>query len=206
MALKVPVKVSGVSNLSDARYCAGMGVQWLGFSVNPESPTYSSPEQFKEIASWIEGVSYVGEVHDMAAQAIAPLLDSYAIDAFEVNEEATLQALPDTGLPIFFNIDLQRFTDSNQLEQLLQAVSSRVSYFVVEGEADQQTIANVLQLASQYPILLGSGVEPEVANDFITSYPLAGLALRGSEEIKPGYKDYDGLAEVLEAIEKEDWE
>ena len=70
MALKVPVKVSGVSNLSDARYCAGMGVHWLGFSIKPDSPNYCSPEQFQEIASWVEGVSHVAEAHDMSIEAI----------------------------------------------------------------------------------------------------------------------------------------
>lgn len=33
MALKTFVKISGVNNLSDARYCAGMGVNQLGFNI-----------------------------------------------------------------------------------------------------------------------------------------------------------------------------
>ena len=32
--LKTIVKVSEVNNLSDARYCAGMGVEYIGFSMD----------------------------------------------------------------------------------------------------------------------------------------------------------------------------
>ena len=42
--LKTLVKVSGIENLSDARYCAGMGVEFLGF------PLAQIPfEKFQEI-------------------------------------------------------------------------------------------------------------------------------------------------------------
>ena len=53
MALKTFVKVSGINNLSDARYCSGMEVNQLGFSIEPSSPNYTDPEKFKEIKGWL---------------------------------------------------------------------------------------------------------------------------------------------------------
>ena len=41
--LKTLIKVSNINNLSDARYCAGMGVEMLGFSMDE-----LSIEKFKE--------------------------------------------------------------------------------------------------------------------------------------------------------------
>jgi phosphoribosylanthranilate isomerase len=61
MALKTFVKVSTVNNLSDARYCAGMYVNWLGFNLEESSPDYLSPEKFTEITEWLSGLEYVGE-------------------------------------------------------------------------------------------------------------------------------------------------
>ncbi len=37
MALKTIVKVGNITNLSDARYCAVMGVDMLGFCLNKQS-------------------------------------------------------------------------------------------------------------------------------------------------------------------------
>ena len=48
MALKTFVKISGVNNLSDARYCAGMGVNQLGFNIEDKHPNYTDPQSFKE--------------------------------------------------------------------------------------------------------------------------------------------------------------
>ena len=40
MGLKTLVKVSEVNNLSDARYCAGMGVEMIGFSLDENHPKF----------------------------------------------------------------------------------------------------------------------------------------------------------------------
>ena len=53
--LKTKVKVSSIENLSDARYCAGMGVEWLGF------PLAMPVEKLEEIRNWLAGVQIVGE-------------------------------------------------------------------------------------------------------------------------------------------------
>ncbi|UOQ77229.1 hypothetical protein MUN84_00340 [Hymenobacter sp. 5516J-16] len=44
MALLVPVMVRGINNLSDARYCAGMGPTRLRFVLTRPSPTISRPK------------------------------------------------------------------------------------------------------------------------------------------------------------------
>ena len=61
MALKTFVKISAINNLSDARYCAGMGVDMLGFALEPTNPDSISPEKYTEIIGWLSGVKFVGE-------------------------------------------------------------------------------------------------------------------------------------------------
>ena len=57
--LKTVVKISNVTNLSDARYCAGMGVEMLGFSIDEAAETYVDLKKFNDIRSWIAGVQIV---------------------------------------------------------------------------------------------------------------------------------------------------
>jgi phosphoribosylanthranilate isomerase len=48
------VKISNVTNLSDARYCAGMGVEMLGFSIDEDSPNYISPKNSRiSVPGWL---------------------------------------------------------------------------------------------------------------------------------------------------------
>src|SRR5690606_35497353 len=61
MALKSFVKISEVNNLSDARYCAGMTVDLMGFDLCKESEYFISPETFMELTGWVSGPEFVGE-------------------------------------------------------------------------------------------------------------------------------------------------
>ena len=80
MALSTIVLVNQISNLSDARYCAGMGVEMLGFSVEENTASYITPEAFKEISGWVAGVKLVGEVEEMPAEEVQALLQRYPLD------------------------------------------------------------------------------------------------------------------------------
>ena len=53
--LKAKIKISQITNLTDARYFAAWGVDFLGFDINPESEHFSSPSIVAEISEWVEG-------------------------------------------------------------------------------------------------------------------------------------------------------
>ena len=42
--LKTKVKASSITNLTDARYFAAWGVNWLGFDLRQGSDTYVQPQ------------------------------------------------------------------------------------------------------------------------------------------------------------------
>ena len=47
MGLRTSVIVNGVNNLSDARYCAGMGVDVIGFNLKLDDPNRVQPQMLK---------------------------------------------------------------------------------------------------------------------------------------------------------------
>ncbi|MFT6971874.1 MAG: phosphoribosylanthranilate isomerase, partial [Roseivirga sp.] len=87
MALKTFVKVSGINNLSDARYCAGMGVNQVGFEIEEGSPNYVDQQSFKEIKGWLSGVEFVGEINGSVG-SIANLVKDYGLDAIQIENMA----------------------------------------------------------------------------------------------------------------------
>src|SRR6187402_1005196 len=104
MALKTFVKVGSITNLSDARYCAGMGADLLGFRVVEGHESYISPKQFQEIRGWVTGPKVVAEIYGITdAQTLTTILENYRPDFLElgVNEFNLLHTLP---LPFILSV------------------------------------------------------------------------------------------------------
>ena len=58
--MPLTVKICGLTNLEDARFCAGAGADFLGFIQYPKSPRYVAPEVAATIIAWVYGPESVG--------------------------------------------------------------------------------------------------------------------------------------------------
>ena len=211
MALKTLVKISGVTNLSDARYCAGMGVDMLGFSMDADSPNYVNPEKFTQMRGWVAGVLIVGETTSTDTNVIEQLLDAYHPDLLQVDEAAMLPYLStfgkgSEGLRLILRVDLSLLT-LDQLDTLLRTGSTGAEYILLESEGlihlDDELKAALQRLASRYPVLLGTGVSAANVHQLLTDLPVRGIALAGGNEEQPGNKEFGELMDILEVIEVE---
>lgn len=206
MALKTLVKISNVTNLSDARYCAGMGVDMLGFSMDADSPDYVDPVKFNDMRSWVAGVLIVGETTSTDPERIEQLLDTYQPDLLQLDEAALLPYLGTYGKPIILRVDLSQLT-LDQLGTLFQTGSAGAEYVLLESNGPlhlDDDLRTVLQrLASRYPVLLGIGISVDNVHDLLANLPVRGIALSGGNEEQPGNKEFGELMDILEAIEEE---
>ncbi len=198
MALKTLVKVGNVTNLSDARYCAGMGVDLIGFVIDENSENYVSPEKLKEILSWLAGVEIVGEINHTPVSAIAEYLGNYEMDIVQISDVSLIQELKNLGKKIILRLEFE----NPYFEEFLVRYQSFVHYFLVEGgEFSDFAQKTLKEYAQNYPILLGFGVDATNVQHILNDFSFKGIALKGTNEIRPGYKDYDELSDILELIE-----
>ncbi|GGB91142.1 hypothetical protein [Dyadobacter sediminis] len=202
------VKVSNVTNLSDARYCAGMGVEMLGFSIDEDSPNYISPKKFEDICSWLAGVNLVAETAQTDPQAIINALSSYPVHSVQVETPGMLHYLrSELNLPLILRISADLY-DADEIDSICSRYDGEVSYFLLESdnettltEAWMQVLEN---LTAEYPVLVGFGLDNEtMVSELTERFPNVGIALRGSEEIRPGYKDFGSMMDILEALEEQ---
>jgi len=194
MALKTFVKVSGITNLSDARYCSGMEVDQLGFSIDPNGANYTDPEKFKEIKGWLSGVAYVGELDASSTVNAA----QYELDAIQVASPAQVAAAAELGLPVILKMDITMIT-----EPLLASLKDRVDYFLIESIYEGQVSPDILALAAQYKLVLAYGFDAGSVEG-LSQTAIKGVALQGGEEISPGLRDFDEMMDILEALEIDD--
>ena len=202
------VKISNVTNLSDARYCAGMGVDMLGFSVDEASNNYLAPKKYAEIRAWIAGVKLVAESAETDPAKLLTTLADYEFDALQVEDPDLLLYLKsELDKPLLLRVDVDRY-EADELDALMGRYAAEVEFFLLESEQNAPLTDEwrdyLETLASEYPILLGFGLEDEgIVAESIASTKTKGIALRGSEEIRPGYKDFGSLMDILEFLDSD---
>jgi phosphoribosylanthranilate isomerase len=188
------VKAGAVSSLSDARFFAGMGVDWLGFDVNPTSESFVNVDLYKSLVGWVSGPKRVIEIPKaLDTDSIAKLISDYLPECIEV-ELSEIEK---------FNYDLPIFARA-QLEDIhISKITSSIKYLVLETNADLFKYADELKsLATQTSILVSISPNQQDVKKVLNELPIAGIALRGSQEVQTGIKDYD-YSELLESLETE---
>ncbi len=205
MGLKLKVKVSEVNNLSDARYCAGMGVDMIGFHLDTNHPRFIELSSVREIVNWVHGINVVGEFSVINVDNINYLAEELNLDYVQLPSAVMAEELARLNRPAIVRIDL-RSGQEETVDQLLETLGAFVSFFLLESDEMDSIEAleiNLKRWASQYPVILGIGIEKERLS-FIEDYiNPAAIALKGGDEIKPGLKNFDELAEILEELENE---
>lgn len=203
MALSSFVYISNVDNLSDARYSAGMGVDLVGFRLNPHDENALSPEQFKEISEWISGVKLVGEFGDSAPEEVKEYLTEFKVDYLLISDESQIHEFTQFDKPLILRIPVYEET-KDKLGPSLNYSSGSIDYFLLESEGndlDEEDIKLLKTYSSQFPIILGYGVNTDNVKTIVNELKLKGISLRGGSEIRPVYKGFDEMADILEVLE-----
>ncbi|MGN6647674.1 MAG: hypothetical protein ACTHJT_14225 [Cytophaga sp.] len=201
MGLTIPVILSSVNNLSDARYAAGMGVDMMGFEVEPGAERYVSPELFKAIVSWVAGIQTVVEVTILTPELLACIQENYQPDFIQYEKLAGIT--PDT-IP-FTTIQKVSFeNNTNKLDTIGNQINTESKYVLFELSHWAEWRSNqdkIKQINSQFPAFWSLPIEK---NDIpaINELALKGIALKGGDEQRPGWKDLDQLIDILEALEE----
>jgi phosphoribosylanthranilate isomerase len=207
MALQTLVLVSNITNLSDARYCAGMGVDMLGFTIDPQDHTYTEPAAFKAITEWVAGVQRIGVLAHADAQDAQKLLLSYSLDYLMVETSADWQALHQVGIPLLCQVEVEDNLTLEWFNYHFKSIQPYVTYFVLVSGQDSlppATVHIIASIAKEYPVILGFGIHALSIQSLLSNVPVKGIALKGSHEIRPGFKDFDDLADILELLEVEE--
>jgi len=186
MVLKKFVKVGAISNLSDARYCAGMGVTLLGFLLKKGNLQVLELNDFKAISGWIEGAEFVGEFIDVSDQEILEQYKELKFDYVQTNDYQQSIRLADKGLLVLYygNVSSDMTFD-------------HLAYLILDDLNDAPT-------KDYSKILLGGAVSTDQIDSLDSVNEEIGIHLLGGEEERPGYKSFDELADILEYLETED--
>ncbi len=203
--------VRGINNLSDARYCAGMGADGLIFTLDPSLPGAVTPELIRELAGWVSGVELIGEftpatpypainelVQTCGLSRVLLLYDEpYAVEFFK---PALL------AVPVIVEVSPEIIFDAYERDAMTSGLASHFpAGFGLAIEADsflpnQGSYQEAARPTSRPSLWLSGQLTPNTALQSI-GLGLAGLILPGGDEIKPGLRDFTELEAIFEALE-----
>lgn len=192
--LKTKVILSNVTNLSDARYASGMGVDYIGFNINPENDQYVTPEQVKMITEWLSGVSIIGNIENL--EEYNP--DEYNTRFLQSNNRSIVEQADNSIFTLDFNID-----DQARIHQILSELKDKVAFFVLNvEEAVLVSHTNVLTtMCKVFNIFISTNYVDKIIDLTLNEIEPMGIVIYGSKEEQPGLSSYDGIADILEQIE-----
>ncbi len=205
--LALPVLVRGINNLSDARYCAGMGAQGLIFTLDPTLPGAVDAATVRELAGWVAGVDLIGEFGHVAGPEINRLIEECGLTGVLLRLDPARQAWPE-GLAVPALIEVPQALIINRqhylaaVADLTTALPAGFALFTTAPRPFPPDYAYWHALARQAPIWLAGPTDPTEAADLAQQVHPAGLILAGGDEIKPGLRDFTELEAVFEALEE----
>lgn len=212
---KPKIKAASISNLTDARYFAAWGVDYIGLNLY-SSPGFSlSKEQIAGIIEWVEGPVIVGEFGMIPAEDILEAIEAYKLQAIQVE-----MFFPSAELARFKHIFLiQELVLSNpedfsSVEPLLIQNSPYVDTFILNFEKNgitwkqleahhEELLRQIRSLSDSVSFLLQVAFDPKDVASLILKTGAEGFCLSGGEEEKVGYKSFEELDLIFEELENQ---
>jgi len=208
--LKTKIKASAITNLTDARYFAAWDVEWMGFSLDPASDHFVDPNTVHAIKDWVEGPQITGEFNLQSAADIQSLVDNLNLDAIQVGPFTPVETLMDldTQVPVIKEIIFEASKQASDIETILEAHAAHCAYFLFNFDSNGLALTNLpvplpwlKEVCAEYPILLSIADLNDQLDTILDDIQPTGLSVRGGEEEKVGYKSFDELDDLFEALE-----
>ena len=213
--LATPVLAAGVTHLTDARYFAAWEVDRLAFPLDPALEGAISWDLLAALREWITGPELVVEL----GAGIDPVVWSAALGEQGIKlallpasaPAAAPELLHAAGIGTIINLPVAGYQSAEDVAEALAAhpLAESVILDFTAGGITWADLADghpfgpdaLRELLTSRPVLLRIDLAGTPPLSVIEDYPLAGLAVRGSSEEKVGYKSFDDLDDLFEALE-----
>ncbi len=204
---RTKVKICGITQLADARYCAGAGADYLGFIQYADSPRYVEPNVAKEIIEWVDGVEAVGVFVNEDAETINARCAEVGFGLAQLHGHEPPEVVADIEVPTIKVFRVQHDASSEQLRALMLPYQGIADFFLLDthktslwggtGESFNWRLAR--DLAAEFPLFLAGGINAENVQEAIDTMQPYAVDLSSSVESEPGVKDFDKLYDFFEA-------
>jgi len=145
MQSKLKIKAGNISHLTDARYFAAYGIEWMGFNFKSSDPNKINIETAKTIIDWIEGPQIIVEFDVLDMDYIFQICHQLQINNIQLPVEYYTNDLND--YEVLWNGNVK------QIDQLKEVPAHILTENVSEIEQLQNTLEPILQKLSKFVVV-----------------------------------------------------
>ena len=178
--LRIKVIAADINNLSDARYFAAWGVDYMHFDLNR-----TTLEVIKEMVDWIAGVQIIIEINDAHLDQLDRIMEFDNCHLATKNKQ------------LFKEVN-ERYPELNMafISKSLHEIMPKANINIIENSELQ-----LLDIKDESVYIL-KGFSGDALKEMIDKGIHCGIVVKGSEEEKVGFKSFDDLDEIFEKIEE----
>lgn len=209
MQLKTTIKASSVQHLTDARYFAAWGTAWVGFCLSPENPNFLHPQQVKAIVEWLSGPQTVGEFSsEQTLEDIEQVIHYLGLNTVQL-------AYTGDNLARFKHLAqktsvIATVSSLDNIEEIAKILAPLVSFLIVDitdwAALETEQLETLKNACTTLPVMLNiDKLDDTLALDILANYPIYGFNLTGGAEEKVGFKSFDEIDPIFEALEDEEY-
>jgi len=195
------IKLSNITNLSDARFAAAVGIDYIGFCFDTNDVSYIPPVKAKEIFEWTSGAIIVAEFGEQSMNEIKDISELLSVDFIEIGNTIMPDELSTFQIPLIKKIDLDKFEKTTLTKEIeaYKATCQAFHLFSSSGkdDFDRDTLK---ELCVNNLIIWGLPLDLFNTKNIIDTYNPFALNVSGGNEEKPGIKDFDEMNEWLDSI------
>lgn len=206
--MSVELKVCGITELEDARYLAGAGVDYLGFIQHQESPRYAPPALASDIIQWVHGPQPVGVFVNTPAEDVNAAADEAGFELVQLHGQEPPELVAQVERPVIKAVHVRHDASENQLRGLFERYEDEADYFLLDthdssvwggtGESFNWRLAR--DLSADYPVFLAGGIDAENVERAIDTMRPQAVDLSSSLETAPGQKSFEKIDAFMEAF------
>lgn len=200
-AMRAQVYFHHCHTLSDARYAAAEGFEFIAFAIDPTLNDFPGMAKLKEIAGWVSGPRLVGQFPENTPLAvIKDAVEFLALEAVELTHPVNANMAEQLGLPIIVKVpwELPSAIASEYLQQNYLVILASTEAF--DTLAALPKSSELQALCQQYDLILSCNFSTENLLHALEEWAPYGIALRGGEEERPGWYNYEQLYALTDIL------
>lgn len=211
--LKIKIKASDITSLTDARYFAAKEVEWLCFNFTEGVASYIEPMKARAMIEWVEGVKIVGEFEHASADEINFYTEGWGLGLVQLGFLTPIETIQNVkNVAIIKEFIVEEFTNPDFLKKELAIFAPYVAAFQLsfdkgglswedlKSPSAMLTLDDLREIANEFNIILSINLELDTLDE-VLEMNFYGLDIKGGEEERVGVKSFDELDEILEALE-----
>ncbi|HEX2120057.1 MAG TPA: phosphoribosylanthranilate isomerase [Thermoanaerobaculia bacterium] len=195
------IKICGITRLEDARFCAGLGADFLGFIFVESSPRHITPERAREIVDQVRGPRFVGVFRDASAHYMSEVARVAGVDLLQLHGSESDDDIRAAAMPA-----IKAFRVGDELPDATTAAD-----WVLFDTFDERRGGGTgrrfdWSLLASYPrtkpFFLAGGVTPENVAVAISSVRPDAIDVSSGVESEPGIKDHAKVRSLFERVRR----